>query len=220
MTSSKRFKQDCDSQGRLGLPQSAHHGHKKDKVFEWKEMYDDGHLVDFTIKTSGGDIRCHRVVLITNLPYFKGMYEMSRHLDNGCFETADLSFLHPESVKQVIEFAYTNEVSCSEDNIEELVKAASYLQADDVIAKCLVNMELWLTIRNSLKYFNIGSTYFLPLITKEAYKLVLKYFVILFQTDEFLKLHVQDLCALLQDDRLNVKSEELVFHCNIAVGSV
>ena len=41
--------------------------------------------------------------------------------------------------------------------------------------------------------------------------LVLKHCQRIFKTDEFPKLHVEDLCALLHDDGLNVSSEEVVF---------
>ena len=207
MTSSKRFKQDCVSKVSL-----THQGHKYNKkVFEWKEMYDDGHLVDFTIKTSGEDILCHRVILTTKLPFFKVMYDISRYSDSGPFETADLSFLHPASLKQIIEFAYTSEISCSENDIEQLVDAACYLQADDVIAKCDTFLEETVNKDNSLKFFIIGSTYTLPLITKKASKLVLKHFSSLINTEEFPELHVQDLWTFIHDDSLNVLSEEVVF---------
>ena len=188
MSSSKRFKQDCDS--RVNLNQTHQYGHKHKDVFEWKEMYDDGHLVDFTIKTSGQNIRCHRAVLITQLPYFKTMYNISRYSDNEHFESADLSHLHPASLKQVIEYAYTSEISCSENNIEELTEVASYLQADDVIAECDAYLEKIVNRENSLRFFIIGSTYGLPLITKKAHKLVLKHFARLINTVEFPKLHV------------------------------
>ena len=210
MSSSKRFKQDCDS--KVNLNQTHQYGHKHKDVFEWKEMYDDGHLVDFTIKTSGQDIHCHRAVLITKLPYFKAMYDISTYSDNGRFESSDLSHLHPASLKQVIEYAYTSEISCSENNIEELVEVASYLQADDVIEECDAYLEKIVNRENSLRFFIIGSTYSLRLITKKAHKLVLKHFARLINTVEFPKLHVQNLWTFLQDDHLNVPSEEVVFN--------
>ena len=205
MISSKRFKQDCDSI--VSLTQSQYNR----DVFEWKNLFDDDHLVDFTIKTSGEDIQCHGTVLITKFPYFKEMFAVSRYSDNGRFASADLSFLHPASLRQVIEYAYTSEISCSENNIEELIKAASYLQADDVITECDAYLEKIVNKDNSLKFFIIGSAHNLRLITKKAHMLVLKHCQRIFKTDEFPKLHVEDLCALLHDDGLNVSSEEVVF---------
>ena len=81
---------------------------------------------------------------------FQGDVCSVRYSDNGRFASADLSFLHPASLRQVIEYAYTSEISCSENNIEELIEAASYLQADDVITECDAYLEKIVNKDNSL----------------------------------------------------------------------
>ncbi len=175
------------------------------------QQYCQGLQCDLTIQVGGEAIHCHHKVLAAAYPYFAGMLRYNNHFhgDNGS-HTTDLSNLNMTAVNSLTEFAYGLPITLSVDTVEHLLQAARYINADVVVAKCAKLVTSILDKNNCMKWYQIASLHCIESVFQQAHELVLKYFEQHMDAEAFVKLHPQCLFPLLQDDALNVSSEDIV----------
>ena len=178
-------------------------------VGEMYKQYKDGNLYDFTIETKDGDIHCHRLILASAFRYFSAMFEANSLLGNISTKS-NLHFFDTSSIRKLIEFAYTGEIDLRVDVIEPLVKAAGYLQCDRVMKECDKYLASLVSKLNCMKWYTVASEYSLPQTSKTTYRQVITFFTELIHTDSFVEMHPKDLQGILNDDMLNVESEDHV----------
>ena len=101
---------------------------------------------DFTIKTGTQDFPVHKCLLGVTSEFFKRMFEtnMKEKFEN-CVK---IETIEPEIMKAVIEFIYNNSSLIDSDNVNEVLKAADYLQIPPLLTHCTEMMETNLTRQN------------------------------------------------------------------------
>lgn len=96
--------------------------------------------------------------------------------------------------------------------IQELFIAADWLNAAAITQACSVFLEEQLAPQNCIGIWRFTNNYSTPELKHKAYLFMLNHFEEVAATsEEFLLLSVQELVKIIDDDRLGVKKEKMVF---------
>jgi len=98
------------------------------------QFFREQKLCDVVIKAGDRKVKCHRVVLSSCSPYFRGMF--TNEMLECSQDIIEIQGLSEEAVVQLINFIYTRKITISIDNIEALLTAAAVFQLDLVVHAC------------------------------------------------------------------------------------
>lgn len=115
----------------------------------------------------------------------------------------------------LIEFCYTGHLHIDDDNVDDLIGAASLLQCHRVEEMCADYLMGQLDTGNCLGLWQLAVQYELTRLKAAAMQLILNDFDVVITTDEFAHLHVDALRMLLAYDGIFVWSEEEIFEACI-----
>ena len=105
-------------------------------------------LHDFTIKSSIPEktqvVNCHRIILASQSPYFVAFFK--KHASTQSLEL-EFSF---KSLNSCIEYMYTGETEVNNENFEELIEVASYLQIESFISSLSVFISKQMDFNNCI----------------------------------------------------------------------
>lgn len=176
-------------------------------------MRQHGDLCDVSFDVKGKKILAHRVILAANIPYFGDMFlrEPSQVKREIVFET-----MEPFAFESLIEFAYTNEIKINTHNVRSLLIGATLLQMDEVCNACITFISKTLHPGNALEILNFASSVHFVALKAAAEEYVLKHFVEISHSEDFLDMSFSDLKELISKDELHVMNEEEVFQAVIA----
>ncbi|XP_048857678.1 kelch-like protein 10 isoform X4 [Brienomyrus brachyistius] len=170
-----------------------------------------GQLCDVVLTADGVQFNAHRVILCGCSSYFQALFA-SDWSDSGKREY-QLPGISPETLRQVIEYAYTYSVVITADNVENLLAAADYLSVLGIVQRCCDFLHEHLCLDNCVGLVKIGDVYCLNELHQSAFKFLLKNFKeVAITSNEFLELTLEELCDIMERDELNVREEDVVFH--------
>ena len=170
-----------------------------------------GILVDVDLcGADGGRISAHRAVLAASSPYFHAMF--GGRLRESTEREVVITDVDLETLRTLIEYIYTGVVDVDETNVESVLVAASFLQLEQVAAKCARFLLDDLDVSNCLGIRALADMLgSVPELRKGAEVFVERHFPEVAAGDEFTQLSASALSDLLQRDRLVVRSEREVF---------
>lgn len=115
-------------------------------------------------------------------------------------------------MKVIIEYAYTQSVVVTKDNVERLLPDADQLCVLGIVQACADFLEAQLCTANCIGIWRFTNIYFCPDLRRAAYRFILQNFEEVGQTSqEFLELTLTELCDIIEKDDLTVKQEDRVF---------
>ncbi|XP_066272286.1 kelch-like protein 24a [Branchiostoma lanceolatum] len=167
-------------------------------------------LTDVILCVSKKEIPCHRNVLAACSDYFRAMF------CNGHRESKEhkvtIHEVSPGALQLLVDYAYTSEVTITEDNAEKLLEGADFFQILPVRDACVTFICNNLSAKDCLQMMQVGNTLSCPDLEKNASlcALKLKEFTAVSKTPEFLSLTKDQLITLISSDDLNA-SEETVY---------
>lgn len=109
-------------------------------------------------------------------------------------------------------FSYTGEIDINDNNVDDVVAAATMLQFDDVEDMCEDFLLDQLAETNCLGLWQLGAQYELQSLKKIALEMVLHNFDVIVKIEEFYNLKLMGLQMLLANDDVFVFSEEDIFN--------
>ncbi|XP_039890024.1 kelch-like protein 10 isoform X2 [Simochromis diagramma] len=118
----------------------------------------------------------------------------------------------PKVMSLILEYAYTQSIVVTEDNVLELLVEADHFIVTGVIQACCDFLERKLCVNNCVSICNLAHLHNCPDLRGKAYLYILHHFEeVAALSLEFLQLSVQQLSDLIEKDELNVKQESTVF---------
>ncbi|CAD1474074.1 unnamed protein product, partial [Heterotrigona itama] len=179
----------------------------------WSELRANQQLCDGAIRCATGQVfPVHRAILSAVSPYFKALFTNS--LKSGKTEITEVAI---ESVpgkifSLILDYAYTGTCNVNADNVEQLLPLADQFEVLGVVQLCCQFLLQELRPENCLGIFNFARHYFCRDLEEKGRKYICHHFKrILQESPEFEELTSKELKAILCDDELNVKNEEIVF---------
>ncbi|XP_068748404.1 kelch-like protein 12 isoform X2 [Montipora capricornis] len=171
-------------------------------------------LCDITLKVRDREFCAHRVVLSACSDYFSAMF--TGDLEESHQSIVELQGLDPDTMEFLLDFVYTESIQVSVENVQALLPAACLLQLEGVQKACCKFLEQQLDPSNCLGIRSFAESHGCEELRYAAEKYILKHFVDLVQSEEFLQLSDDDVESLIKCDNLTVPSEEAVFEAVIS----
>ncbi|XP_074636237.1 kelch-like protein 12 [Acropora palmata] len=171
-------------------------------------------LCDVTLKVEGKEFCAHRVVLSASSDYFSAMF--TGDLEESHQPVVELQGLDPDTMQFLLDFVYTESIQVSVENVQALLPAACLLQLEGVQKACCRFLEQQLDPSNCLGIRLFAETHCCEDLRCAAEKYILKHFVSLVESEEFLALSSDAVESLIKCDNLTVPSEEAVFEAVIS----
>ncbi len=90
----------------------------------------------------------------------------------GQQDEIELQNLDGNTVKSLIEFAYTGQIFISQKNIEVLVETANFLAVESVINACVDFLKANITVKNCIEFSRLADIYSLEQLRKRSVQLI------------------------------------------------
>lgn len=179
----------------------------------WIELRSDRKLCDGIIKTSDGAIfYIHRIVLSTVSRYFKACF--TNCLQTGDQEIKELKIDNVPSylISKVLDYAYTGNCHITEENVCKIIPVADQLDCVGLLNLCCRFLLNHLKPENCLGLCKFAQNYFCKDVENKSRCYICYNFEQIYKSsEEFSELSAEELCQILNDDRLNVKNEIITF---------
>ncbi|XP_058818193.1 kelch-like protein 17 [Topomyia yanbarensis] len=193
------------------LPQAYHQnpGHCIASFSAISRMRHNAQLCDVTLEVGGETINAHKVILASVSPYFYAMFN-----DDMLERNRDVVTLHdidPSSLKQLIDYAYSGEITITEENVQVLLPASSLLQIQSVREACCKFLLRQLHPSNCLGIRSFADAHSCKELHSRSHRYALQNFQQVVGTEEFLLLGFSEVQDLISNSQLNICSEEKVF---------
>ncbi|XP_059185293.1 kelch-like protein 10 [Centropristis striata] len=112
----------------------------------------------------------------------------------------------------IIGYAYSQSLPLTEENVVEVLAAADQFLVSGMVQACSLFLEDQMCLRNCVHIWRLLDFYSLPELRNKVFLYILKHFEeIVFSTQDLLELSLQQLAAILENDHLNVRREDVVF---------
>ncbi|KAF3696697.1 Kelch-like protein 10 [Channa argus] len=115
-------------------------------------------------------------------------------------------------MKLIIEFAYTDFVPVTQENVQELFVTADRFNVMGIIEACSNFLVEQLNPHNCIGIWRFTDNCYYPEMKNKAFQFLLNHFEVVGTTsEEFLQLSAQELGKIIENDQLIVKKEKTVF---------
>ncbi|XP_063744509.1 kelch-like protein 10 [Eleginops maclovinus] len=175
----------------------------------YNELRLEKKLCDAVIRVENVEFYVHKIILCNCSPFFQVLFTRWSTPDCLVFDVPNVS---ADMMKLFIEFAYTECVPVTLENVQELFIAADRYNVTGIVQACSDLLEKQLTPQNCIGIMKFTDIYYTPELKNKAFLFALNHFEEVAATsEEFMQLSAQELSQIIGDDRLNVKQEKMVF---------
>ncbi|CAG9861996.1 unnamed protein product [Phyllotreta striolata] len=184
-------------------------GHSAQTLMNIQKMREHGQLCDITLKIGLETFRAHKVVLASVSPYFYAMFngEMREH----DLTEIEIHELDPTAIDLLIDYAYSGQITVTQDNVQVLLPASGLLQMQEVREACCRFLLRQLHPTNCLGIRSFAETHSCKELHSKSHVYALQNFQQVVGTEEFLLLPFKEVNDLISNSQLNISSEEDVF---------
>ena len=178
------------------------------------QFYRAEKLCDVVIQAGDRKVKCHRVVLSSCSPYFRGMF--TNEMVESSLDTVAIQGLSEDAVVLLINFIYTRKITINIDNIEALLTAAAVFQLDLVVHACCEFMKRHLHPSNCLEMRAYAELHGCLDFIEVADSYSRSCFLSLMNTEALLKTSFKHFLSIISGCDLFIKREEQVYESIIA----
>ena len=172
-------------------------------------MRENRELSDVSLRVGSEVVSTHKLVLSANSPYFRAMFGSS-YSEAGQSEVKMHGLTFP-ALEAIVKYFYTSRLHISTSNVQELLAASSMLQVGAVTDACCEFMRRHLGASNCLGVRTFADMLSCGELRRVAEDCAKRNFSSVVESEDFLRLEVEQLLELLSADDLCVESEESVF---------
>ena len=169
----------------------------------------DGNFNDVTIQAGAESISANRMVLACYSKFFESMF--LSQLKQRYQHSVEINEFDGKAVNSIIEYIYTCKIDINEDNVMALLRAADFLQVDDVKQMCFDYLESVLTIDNCLDVIKAFLLCNNSSPLQQTYQFISENFDEIAQRDSFTDISKLDLASLLTNVDRNAVQETSLY---------
>ena len=173
------------------------------------ELRSDGKLCDVIIEAEGFTFPVHKPVLASCSPYFKAMF--CNDMEEAKKTTITIRDIPSEAMELILDYCYKGEIEVTEENVQDLLPAASLLQLEFVRESCCDFLMNQLCSTNCLGVLSFANTHDCRNLKDAAHDFAKRHYLDILESEEFLDQSIDDLVELLQSEELNVQNESQVY---------
>lgn len=173
-----------------------------------KEFKEERQLCDFSIETRGEEFRVHKILLATCSEYFRAMFTGDNtESRSGRVLIEDVD---PKVMSKLIDFCYTCQIPIHEDNVQNILIAASRFQFPEILELCIDFLDQRYNVENCVEIMMLAHQHNLKRLYDSIFGFCLDHFKEIADGEEYGSIDSQQLVALISNDRLNVDEEQEV----------
>lgn len=207
---------DMDSIG-SGIPEGGigyvSDDHTKSLIDNFENFRLESEFSDVTINVDGNHFPCHKVILAAGSPYFKSMF--SSGMEECRKKVINIKQIDAVVFELILKFVYTGNVHITVDIAQDLFTQAHLFQMTSLIEICVQFMKENVNEANCLAVFTLADAHNHRVLYDFAKEFVCRHFRGYSNDEEFYKLSVDCVVDLLQDRRIDCKTEEEVYEVAI-----
>lgn len=167
-------------------------------------------LCDVILKVEHKEFHAHRIVLASNSDYFLAMFtNKMREKDSSIIE---LQGLNAKTMETLLNCIYNEPIVFNNENVQEILSAASLLQLTDIQISCSEFLKNQLDPTNCIGIKHFAETHGCTKLCKAALDYLNENFHSIIAFDEFLNLKYNDLEDIIKQDDIDVQSEEIIYN--------
>ena len=174
------------------------------------EMRKAGTLTDVVVKPAEhAGFQAHRCVLAACSDYMAALFTSGmRDADD---DTVRLDDMRAPILSAVLDHVYTGRCAVAETDLVPLLEAAAMLQAAALQSAVVETLKARVSADNALALWSAGERLAMPDVVEKATSTALSKFADLASSGSLLEATYEQLLALVQDDQLDVKTEDELF---------
>lgn len=190
-----------------------HSGLQSKSFAAFEEMRRNGKLLDVNIKVDNQIFPAHRLVLSAAIPYFQAMFDSN--MSESKTKEITMKEIDPETLKALIDYAYTSKVKITQGNVRSLLSASEFLLITEVSQSCCQFLEKHFTPDNVISIETFAKSLNCSGLTESAHEYIRAHFDVVCVTSEFLSLPFKLVNDFIRSDNLWTTKEEKVFEAVI-----
>ncbi|CAF0817955.1 unnamed protein product [Didymodactylos carnosus] len=166
-------------------------------------------LCDITLKVENTYFPAHKIVLAAASDYFAAMFTgemLERHMP-----VVEIKGLTASVMEAILNSIYAEQVPLTNENVQDILPAASLLQLNDIQKQCAVFLASHLEPYNCLGIYCFADLNSVNALKQAALVFIYRHFADVVASDEFLTLKANEVEDLIQSDELEVLNEEIVY---------
>ena len=123
---------------------------------------EEQHFYDFKIVCNDNtEVKCHKIILASQTKYFEGLFRLQSS------DQIQLDF-QGDAVKICIRYLYTEDISITGENVQDILVVANYLLIPKIVRRCISYILANMDISNCIDILNLGDQLNMPEISQEA----------------------------------------------------
>lgn len=169
-----------------------------------------GELTDVILVLGEREWRCHKVVLAVTSDYFNAMF--CHGFKENAQERVEIGLNISVTIfNQIIGFIYTGDILVNEENALEILQCASVLQISQLRKRCVRILVDRIKPENCIKCLQLGKESDDEELQRAAKIFMVLHFSKIYTITNFVEIPQEDFVDLLDKDKLDVPSEDVVF---------
>ena len=159
-----------------------------------------GKFCDVTLIVGDTKIPAHKIILSSFSSYFEALFNHGMQEENK--NEVTLRNLNGVMVQKLVDFAYSGEIKFSDDNVQELLETANFLDIRLVSQKCAIHISKQIDSQNFIQVYELGMNIGEEVMTDAAFKYILDNFIMLSKTNEFNEIPFALFESILKQEKL------------------
>ncbi|KAG7459267.1 gigaxonin [Solea senegalensis] len=194
-----------DSGSKFSDPQHSQRLLQVLRTFWQEQSFHDALLV-----VDGEELPVQKNILAAASPYIRTKLNYNPPKEDGSTYRIELQGVSMDTMKQILDFIFSGEITLSEDTIQDMVQASDLLLMTDLKLLCCQFLESCITAENCLGIRLFSLHYCLYHVHYAATEFLQTHFRDVALTEEFRELPPERLCEVLAMEKLNVGNEKYV----------
>ncbi|KAL9975371.1 hypothetical protein ACROYT_G012526 [Oculina patagonica] len=168
-------------------------------------------LCDVTLRVGNVTFSVHRLVLAGNSPYFRNIFLSKKATDTDKQEVILPSNFRDDTVRSILDYFYSGNLTISQEDCEDLLSLASLLQIQYIIDELQEFIISNLHASNCLRFQSLAHKLKQTDFKAKIDRFVDWNFKSLLKEPDFLAMSAEHLIEVIRSENLRVKREETVY---------
>ena len=166
---------------------------------------------DVTVSVKDKEFKAHRLVLAAASPFFLSLLVSDMREGKEQLIRIELEEATGSVMEEVLKYIYTGNVAITKDTAHDLVAAADYLLLPGLKTLACDVLEENITNENCIFNYYFADKYQCLELMEESCEFINSNFSSVMETDDFLKLDIEQVMKWVSSDYVTVGSEEEIF---------
>uniref|UniRef100_A0A3B3H382 Gigaxonin n=1 Tax=Oryzias latipes TaxID=8090 RepID=A0A3B3H382_ORYLA len=175
-----------------------------------RTFWEEKSFHDAVLVVDGEELPVQKNILAAASPYIRTKLNYNPPKGDGSTYRIELQGVSMATMKQILDFIFSGEITLSEETIQDMVQASDMLLMTDLKALCCQFLESCITAENCIGIRLFSLHYCLHHVHHVATEFLQTHFRDVELTEEFRELPPERLCELLAMEKLNVGNEKHV----------